>query len=144
MGKRWFYAKCQEKIVGIVILNQFKAKEGWFLNNLMAIPDAPDGVSEHLVISALETLAKEKCTFVTFGMVTNNELGEIIGLNKLSSGIVRTAFNLASKLGSLNGLNIFWSKFNPRREPGYILFSQKSFGFRELMAIKNVSYGGKQ
>ena len=142
-GKRWFYAKNQDKIMGIVILNQFKAKNGWFLNNLMVIPDAPNGTSEILVISALETLAKENCTFVTFGMVTNPEFGEIMGLNKISAWIVRMALKLAYKVGHLEGQNIFWSKFNPQREPGYILFSRKTFGIRELMAIKNVSYEGK-
>lgn len=144
VGKRWFYAKWQDKLVGVVILNQFKAKAGWFLNNLMVTPDAPHGTSELLVVSALDALAKEGCSFVTVGMVTNQEIGEIIGLNKISAGICRMAFNIATKLGHLDGLNIFWSKFNPNREPGYVVFSRKSFGFRELMAIKNVSYKGKR
>lgn len=144
VGKRWFYAMCDNKMVGIVILNQFKAKGGWFLNNLMIIPTASHGTSELLVITAIKTLADEGCEFVTLGTVTNKVPGEIIGLNKFSAGIVRLAFKLAIKLGNLEGLNIFWSKFNPDRVPSYILFSGKSIGLKELLAIKNASYGGKR
>lgn len=143
VGKRWFYAKNQGNIVGLVILNQFKAHQGWFINNLIVIPGAPHGTSELLIISALETLAKEECRFVTLGMVTNSEIGEIIGLNKFYASIGRMAFKLASKIGHLDNLKIFWSKFNPSTKPGYLLFNRKSIGVRELLAIKDVSYGDK-
>ena len=58
--------KRQDTIVGTVILNQYKGHKGWFLTNLMEIPGAPHGTSELLVVSALETLANEGCTFVIF------------------------------------------------------------------------------
>ena len=144
IGKRWFYAKRQDTIVGTVILNQYKGNKGWFLTHLMEIPGAPHGTSELLVVSALETLANEGCTFVTLGTATNPWPGEIIGLNKFSAGIVRLAFKLATKLGHLYGLNVYWSKFNPYREPAYILFSRNSIGIKELLAIKNVSYDGNR
>ncbi len=144
LGKRWFYAKGADKLVGVVVVNQFKGDKGWFLNNLMETPDAPHGTSELLVVSVLEKLAKERCSFVSLCTATNPVPGEIIGLNKFSAGIVRMAFRLATKLGNLDRLSIYWSKFNPQKEPGYVLFSRKSFGIRELIAIKNVSYESKR
>ena len=109
----------------------------------MEIPGAPHGTSELLVVSVLEKLAKEGCTFVTLGTSTSPEPGEIIGFNKFSARIIRIAFKFATKLGNLDRLNIYWSKFNPQSEPCYVLFSRKSFGIRELLAIKDVSYEGK-
>ncbi len=143
IGKRWFYAKVQNKIVGVVVLNQIKAKQGWFLNNLLVIPEAPHGTSELLVITVVKTLAKESSHYVNLGMVPNSNPGKFIGLNKFSSGLIHMTFRFAHYLGHLEGLNVFWSKFNPIKSPGYILLSRKSFGLRELLAIKNVSYDVK-
>ncbi len=142
-GKRWFYAKQGDQYVGTITLNQLQARKGWLLNHLMVTPEAPNGTSELLVVSALEVLEKEGCRFVTVGMVTAGELGEIVGLGKFSAKLGRAIFKLAKKVAHLDGLNTFWGKFHPQSEPAYVLFSQKRIGFREIMALKSALCGEK-
>ena len=136
LGKRWFYAKQGEHIIGVVSLNQLQEHKGWLLNHLMVIPDAPKGTSELLVISALEALEKEECKFVSVGIVAAAELGEIIGLGKFSTWITRNGFMIAKKIIQLEGLNTFWGKFHPESKPLYILFSKSRIGFAELTSLK--------
>jgi len=136
LGKRWFYAKQGDRIVGVITLNQLQAHNGWLLNHLMVVPNAPKGTSELLVISALETLAKEECKFVTVGIVAATELGEIIGLGKFSTWIARKGFMIAKKIVQLDGLNTFWGKFHPESKPLYILFSKNRIGLSELISLK--------
>ena len=54
LGKRWFYAEKEGKIVGFLILNQLEAQSSWLLNNLMISQSAPPGTSELLIISTLQ------------------------------------------------------------------------------------------
>jgi lysylphosphatidylglycerol synthetase-like protein (DUF2156 family) len=134
-GKRWFYAKHKENIVGILTLNDLQSHQGWLLNNLMITPEAPSGTSELLVISALEVLKKENCRFVLVGPVPAKQLGEIIGLNPLSTAFVRGLFTCAKKILRLEGHGVFWEKFQPTLQKSYLLFPKKNLRFSSIKAL---------
>lgn len=140
-GKRWFYAKRGDSIVGTISLNQLQARSGWLINHLMITDEAPNGTPELLVVSALEALDKEGCRYATVGMVTVNELGEIVGLSKFSTWLARSVFKVAKKVAHLDGLNTFWGKYHPKSQPMYLLFSRNRVGIRELLGLKNALYG---
>lgn len=142
-GKRWFYAQQGEEIVGVIVLNQLQARQGWHFNHLMIKPNAPHGTQELLVITAIEALKQEGCHFASFGAVPSAELGEIIGIGKMSSWMVRQIFRIIYKLFHLNGLKMFWGKFHPEASRSYLLFSQPSIRFQDLIALMralNVSF----
>ncbi len=141
IGKRWFYAKQGGKIVGVIVLNQLQASNGWLMNHLMTLSDAPVGTSEFLVISTLGALRAEGCTFCTVGFAPAKRLGEIVGLNRATTWISRQLFNLAKKAGKLDGLNMFWGKFNPDRRPAYLLFYRNSLGIKELLSLRKALNG---
>ena len=141
-GKRWFYATHKEKIVGLIVLNELKAKGGWLLNNQMLIPIAPNGTSELLIITALEALEKEDCHYVEAGPVTRKELGEIQGMNKAVEHLTRLVFKGAKHVFHLDGYEAFWTKFDPKLEGCYLSFPKKNIGYssvRALMAAFNMS-----
>jgi lysylphosphatidylglycerol synthetase-like protein (DUF2156 family) len=143
LGKRWFYAQHGEEIIGVVVLNQLQAKQGWLLNHLMIKPHAPHGTQELLVISALEALQREGCHFVSFGAVPSSQLGEMIGVSKFSSWVSPLIFKMIYKIFHLSGLKMFWGKFHPEAERSYLLFSQSHIGFKEMRALMhamNVSF----
>ncbi len=135
-GKRWFYAKRGDQIIGVISLNQLQAHQGWLLNHLMLTKEAPNGTSELLVVSTLDALRNEGCRYVTVGIAPTKELGEIVGLGRVSAWVARLIFITASKIAHLDGLNMFWGKFNPRREPSYLLFSKNHISIRELFALR--------
>ncbi len=137
-GKRWFYAQQGDQAIGVVFLNQLQAQEGWLLNHLMVVPEAPHGTSELLVTSAFEALGKEGCRFATVGVVPARAIGEIVGLNPIFCWILRQVFKLIKNAAHLGGLNTFWNKFHPQKKPSYLLFSQKQIGLRTLISLRRI------
>jgi lysylphosphatidylglycerol synthetase-like protein (DUF2156 family) len=135
LGKRWMYAKQNDTIVGVIVLNELQSRKGWLINHLMIAPDAPGGTPELLVISALQELVKENCDYVTFGSIPAKELGEMMGFNPFSRLIGRLAFRLARTIFKLDGLGMFWEKFHPNSTPSYIVFSSPSIKLREIQAL---------
>lgn len=134
-GKRWFYAKQNGKIVGILILNQLKSSQGWLMNHLMVNPEAPHGTQELLVITAIETLGKEGYQLISFGAMTGSCLGEIQGLNPLFAWTTKTIFKIADRLFHLEGLKTFWGKFQPKSEKTYLLFSHQTLDIRSILSL---------
>lgn len=142
-GKRWLYAQKEGQTVGVLLLNRLDARQGWLLNRVMISPEAPNGTPELLVTLALETLAAERCHFVTFGVVPAQVLGEIIGLGKFGSSISRCTYKLARKIFYLGGTKKFWEKFHPESQPSYLLFSEQGIGIRDVIGLAramNVSF----
>lgn len=135
IGKRWFYATHQNKIVGILLLNELKSHKGWLLNNVMTVKDAPHGVSELLVISALQTLEKEKCEKVLIGPVPRKQLGKISGLGNFSTTITRWTYQFARKVFHLHGHEAFWEKFQPEVLSSYLLFPQKNLSISSVKSL---------
>jgi lysylphosphatidylglycerol synthetase-like protein (DUF2156 family) len=140
-GKRWFYAKDKDRIIGVIALNRIESQNGYLLNHLMAIPESPNGVPELLMTTVLETLEKEKCPFATVGSIAAHQLGEIRGMSNLAAWVARTVFNISSKVMRLEGLNTFWGKFHPKSKPSYLLFSRKRIGIRELLSLQQALSG---
>ncbi len=135
VGKRWFYAKQDEKIVGILMLNELQAHNSWLLNNVMITKDAPHGISELLVIATLQALAKENCQSVTIGPVPREQLGEISGLGWFSETMTRWTYRLAKNYFHLNGHATFWKKFEPTTCSSCLLFPEKNLSFSSIKAL---------
>jgi lysylphosphatidylglycerol synthetase-like protein (DUF2156 family) len=134
-GKRWFYAKRGEHVMGLLVLNELQSHNGWLLNNLMNIKDAPHGTSELLVISALQALQKENCRFVLVGPVPAKQLGKITGLNTIYAAFTRWLYKGAKKIFHLSGHGTFWEKFQPTMQSSYLLFPKKNLCFSSLKGL---------
>jgi lysylphosphatidylglycerol synthetase-like protein (DUF2156 family) len=142
-GKRWFYAVKDDHILGVVLLIQLDACQGWALHLLMTAPNCPVGTSERLIITILDTLRKEGCRHLTFGSTPGKELGKIIGLNPLSSWVARKGFNSAKSIFRLDGRREFLKKFQTQSKPSFLLFSNPHIGIRQVLALTrafNVSF----
>ncbi len=135
LGKRWFYAKQEGKVIGFLLLNQLQSHQGWLLNNVMVAKGAPSGVSEHLVISALQALEKEHCRFVLIGPVPAATLGKIVGLGQIIPVLAKWIFKVLRKMWRLDGHEVFWEKFEPASGSSYLLFPKKRFRPSSVIAL---------
>lgn len=135
IGKRWFYAKQGERVIGVLVLNQLQSKNGWLFNHLLTVPDAPSGTPELLVTTALDALHQEECHFVTFGAVPGEKLGEIIGISKFSTWLSKKIFQASRKIFNLGGRKAFWEKFHAESETSYLLFSEPYISIRQILAL---------
>jgi len=134
-GKRWFYAENGGIILGVLTLHRLESHQGWLISHVMMTKNAPHGVSELLVTSALQTLAKENCRFVIAGPTPAGELGKVSGLSRLTETVVRWIYKGIIRLLRLNGPRIFWDKFQPTTESSYLLFPQHNLNFTSVKAI---------
>jgi lysylphosphatidylglycerol synthetase-like protein (DUF2156 family) len=144
IGKRWFIAKKEEKVIGVALLNRLDAKQGWLFNLLLTSNECPGGTSELLVTKTLEILKQEECLYASFGPVTGHDLGEIEGLGKVATWCARSTFQFAKKIFALDAKKQYWKKYNPTSDKAYIL-SQERLGITHTLALMkalNVSYKG--
>jgi phosphatidylglycerol lysyltransferase len=136
---RWFYAKKEDLIVGLLMINRIEKEQGWVLNILMVTPEAPVGTSENLILSVIEKLREEHCRFFSLGAGCRNSLGDIVGLNPVSTLLARGCFKVTNWLFHLRSRRRFLKKLFPSSRPLYLLCSHSKIGFSELFAIKKVT-----
>lgn len=134
-NERWFYAQQGHTLLGACLLNRMEARQGWVLTFLMATPEAPNGTTELLLLTVLETLQREACRFFTLGIAVAVQLEQTIGLGKFHKWFVRNIFKIIKKIFHLNRRTIYWKKFQPQSEPAYLLFSQSRLSLRVILAI---------
>jgi Uncharacterized conserved protein len=135
MGKRWFYAEHEGRIVGVLTLDRVERNNGWFLSHMMILSDAPVGAPEILVVHVMEALKAEGCRYLALGVVPGEELGDIVGLSNFTKSIARAIFRVCRKCFLLDGKKQFWGKFQPRKERSFILFSEPHIGLKSLLAM---------
>ena len=141
-GKRWFYAQQGDRLIGALVLNQLQARQGWVLDRIMTVPGAPHGTSELMVVTILESLAKEECSFVTFGPNPAPLIGEMLGFGKCTTFLVRNLYKTCRKFFNLERKRKYWEKFHPLSAPTFVVFKKPRLGLHEvrcLMHALNVS-----
>lgn len=134
-GKRWFYAKQNGTLVGFLVLNRLDAKNGWLMNNVMLLPNAPNGLSELLIIKTLETLKDEGCHYLVAGPVTTKELGAMEGMHSAVEQLIRFIFKGVQFFFHLDGYEAFWLKFDPKTEGSFLAFPNNDISYSSVKAI---------
>ena len=136
--KRWFYLQDdKQNVIGMALLRGLQAHQGWLLKFLIVNPKAPRGASELLMITILETLRKEDCHYITYGMVPADKLGETAGLGKISATIAKGGFMAAKWMFHLGQRKNYWLQFHPHAEKSYLLFSSPRIGIKEMRALSH-------
>lgn len=134
-GKRWFYAKQGEKLVGVLVLNRLEERDGWLMNHIMFTQDAPHGTPELLVVTTLAQLAQENCRYVSFGNVSKKDEWEIQGLGSFSTWCTQNIVKITRQFFRLDGHLKFWEKFHPEFEPSYVLLQDSSIKINHLLSL---------
>jgi lysylphosphatidylglycerol synthetase-like protein (DUF2156 family) len=133
--KRWFYAEYKERIVGLIFMNRLDAHQGWVLNISMLAPDAPKTTSEFMVMSVLDILAQVECSFFSIGVLPEHHVKPIQGVSRSTRWIIHHTYPIIQKLFALGERQRYWNKFQPRREPSFLLLDSCHMGPRELYAL---------
>jgi len=97
------------------------ARAGWFVEDLIRAPDAPNGTAELLVAAAMEDAALRGSAYLTLG------LSPLAGTIELPLHIAR---KYASPLYDFAGLEAFKAKFRPREwSPIYLSYPRTQSGY---------------
>lgn len=132
-GKRWFYAKRNGKIVGLLVINRIH--QGWVINQSMTTEDAGIGTSELLIIELLRVLKREGCSYVVASVVPTLFLNEMEGFSPLSTWVAKGFYKIAKYLFKLHKREEYWGKFKPQKAPSYFLFSSPKITPCKILAI---------
>src|SRR5256714_1652257 len=113
--KRYFAARVDGKLIGILAASPIPARKGWYLEDVISEPEAPQGTATLLVVEALKRLKEEGAAIATLGtspLATD-------GPNDIPTEhlLVARALDMASRrLGAwynFEGLRRFKGKFVP-------------------------------
>ena len=125
--QRLFVAERDGALVGLLSVVPVWGRGGWFFQNLVRSPEAPNGTSEALVDAAMRAAAAEGRTFVTLGLAP-------------LAGQVPPPLRLARRAGralyDFEGLRAFKAKLRPGRwDPVYLSFPADSGPVRAVVDV---------
>jgi phosphatidylglycerol lysyltransferase len=66
--RRYWIAERNDRLVGLLVAVPVFDRGGWFFEDLLRDPDAPNGTTELLIDAAMRDVAVEGCPFVTLGL----------------------------------------------------------------------------
>ena len=112
--KKYFAARIDGKLVGFVAASPIPTRKGWYLEDVISAPDAPQGTATLLVVEALNELRAQGASLATLG--TSPLASD--GVNDLPTNrVIARALEIAARrLGgfyNFEGLRRFKSKFVP-------------------------------
>ncbi len=142
-AKRFFAARREDgTLVGILAASPIPARDGWYLEDVVRAPDAPNGTADLLVFETLKKLAEQGATTATLGTVPLCEKGAD---NASTSGNILVKRLLKSSRKNLNsvynfeGLQCFKSKFVPSWWESEYVLAPKGF-FASLLVLRALFY----
>jgi phosphatidylglycerol lysyltransferase len=113
--KKYFAARANGKLVGFLAASPIPARKGWYLEDVISEPDAPQGTATLLVVEALNRLKEEGAALATLGTapLATDGRNDVVTEHR----VVARALDMASRrLGNFynfEGLRRFKGKFVP-------------------------------
>ena len=133
--RRYFVAQRDGKLVGFLSAIPIYARPGWFFEDFLRDPSAPNGTVELLIDAGMRAAAAENIPYVTLGLVPLS--GEI-------SPWLRAARRWGKALYDFDGLRAFKAKLKPRAwDPIYLSYPSGRSGFVAMFdTLSAFSRGG--
>ena len=119
--RRHFVAALDGHVVGLLSAIPIYARRGWFFEDFLRDPSAPNGTVELLVDAGMRAAAAERIPYVTLGLVPLS--GDI-------SPWLRAARRWTRSLYDFDGLRAFKAKLRPRAwDPIFLSYPPGRSGF---------------
>jgi len=118
--RRYFVAERDGKAVGFLCAIPIYARPGWFFEDFLRDPSAPNGTVELLIDAGMRAAADERIPYVTLGLVPlSGEIGPWL----------RAARRWGNSLYDFDGLRSFKAKLKPRAWDPIFLSYPRGNGF---------------
>jgi lysylphosphatidylglycerol synthetase-like protein (DUF2156 family) len=114
--KQYFAARVNGKLVGFLAASPMPARDGWYLEDVLREPDAPQGTATLLVVDALAALKQEGAALATLGTspLATDGLDDVpTGQHRVIERGLRIASRRLSGFYNFEGLRRFKGKFAP-------------------------------
>jgi len=114
--KKYFAARLNGKLMGFLAASPIPARKGWYLEDVLREPDAPQGTATLLIVEALARLKAEGALLATLGtapLTTEGEDDVTTGEHPVVERALRVAARRLGGFYNFEGLRRFKSKFVP-------------------------------
>jgi phosphatidylglycerol lysyltransferase len=113
--KKYFTARVNGKLVGFLAASPIPARKGWYLEDVLRQPDAPQGTATLLVVEALSKLKAEGAALATLGTspLTTDGPDDVQGEHRVVARALEIAGRGLGGFYNFEGLRRFKGKFVP-------------------------------
>ena len=113
--KKYFAARVDGKLVGFLAASPIPARKGWYLEDVLHEPDAPQGTATLLVAEALVSLKAEGAALATLGTspLTSDGAVDIPTEYRVVARALEVASRRLAGFYNFEGLRRFKGKFMP-------------------------------
>jgi len=113
--KKFFAARVNGKLVGFLAASPIPARRGWYLEDVLREPDAPQGTATLLVVEALAQLKAEGAALATLGTspLTTDGPVDVPTEHRMVSRALDVASRRLGGFYNFEGLRRFKGKFVP-------------------------------
>ena len=125
--KKYFAARVNGKLVGFLAASPMPARRGWYLEDVLREPDAPQGTATLLVVEALANLKAEGAALATLGTspLTNDGPVDVPTEHRIVSRALDAASRRLGPFYNVEGLRRFKGKFAPSWWESEYVLSQR-------------------
>lgn len=140
-----FVAEWRDRVVGFLVASPVPAREGWLIEQIVRLPDAPNGVGELLIDAASRAMASRDSRYVTLGLAPLSRRAEYSASAepwwlRATLGWIRAH---GRRFYDFDGLDAFKAKFRPESwAPVFAVGNESRFSPRLLYAIAGAFSGG--
>ena len=139
--RRYYLAERHGRLVGLLVAIPVLARDGWFFEDLVRDPDAPNGTMELLVDAALRDVAD--ASYATLGLAPLAGVSSEPGPHRLLRRILTGSYHRLGALYGFPGLRAFKDRFRPDRwAPQYLVSVDGRVGPGALVAVLRAFAGG--
>ncbi len=113
--KKYFAARVNGKLVGFLAASPIPARKGWYLEDVLREPDAPQGTATLLVFEALMKLKTEGAELATLGTapLATNGANDVPTEHRMVARTLEVASTRLGAFYNFEGLRRFKGKFVP-------------------------------
>jgi phosphatidylglycerol lysyltransferase len=133
--RRYFVAEREGRVLGFLGVIPIYARRGWFFEDFLRDPEAPNGTIELLVDAGMRAAAAESIELVTLGLAPL--AGEV-------NPVLRSARKLGRTLYDFEGLRTFKAKLKPRQwDPIFLAYPPRTSSLAVVFdTLSAFSHGG--
>ncbi len=141
--RRYFVAEQGDRAVGFLAAIPIYQRAGWFFEDVLRVPDAPNGTVELLVDTAMRDAARHGDLYVTLGLSPLAGVPTGPGPHRWMRLGFDWCFQHLGPLYSFDGVRRFKQRFAPDAwQPQYLLQSPPGLGVGSLHAVLSAFAGG--
>ncbi len=129
------------RLLSLLIAHPIYGRGGWHFCHLIHASEALRGANELNVLRAVEALAAEGCSYVTFGPFAAPSAGEFHGFGGVWRPLIRTFYDrVALRAGYADTLAFYEKIKAPPFTPRFMVMAPRHFPLRAMLALSQVTH----